>query len=385
MESNINNGEKGMNIFDICSQFGITAVAKKVISKGLINSSWEVTDKAGKTYIVQGINNNVFKDVDGLMDNITRVTNHIREKVLLEGGDTSREVLELIPNVDTGKNYINVNNKEYYRIYKCITNATTYDEANMQLLYQAGIGFGKFQKQLDDFPAESLTESIPNFHNTPKRFEAFEKKLEEVDFKTYSKAKAEIIKALKGYEYAKKIMEPLENGEIPTRVVHNDTKLNNVMLDNTTHKAVCVIDLDTIMPGSLLFDYGDAIRYCSNTGAEDEQDLSQVHLDPQKFMAFTHGFLQETHSSITTRELDLMAVAPAVLTYELALRFLTDYLDGNKYFKCDPARPEHNLERARAQLKLLDEFKANEKNMNKSIHHIFDMCEKNDTRIKGHC
>ena len=138
------------------------------------------------------------------------------------------------------------------------------------------------------------------------------------------------------------------------------------------------------MPGSLLFDYGDAIRYCANTGAEDEQDLSQVHLDPQKFMAFTHGFLQETHSSITPKELDLMAVAPAVLTYELALRFLTDYLDGNKYFKCDPARPEHNLERARAQLKLLDEFKINEKNMNKSIHQIFDMCEKSDTKIKSH-
>lgn len=372
-----------MNIFEICAQFGINIVAKKVISKGLINSSWEVTDKTGKTYVVQGINHNVFKDVDGLMDNITRVTDHIRRKVEQEGGDKSREVLELIPCVQTDKNYIKTEDNEYYRVYRCITSATTYDEASTQLLYQAGRGFGKFQKQLSDFPAETLSESIPNFHNTVKRFEAFEEKLKNVDSQTFYKAKDTIFQILKGYEYSKKIMEPLESGEIPTRVVHNDTKLNNVMLDNNTHKAVCVIDLDTIMPGSLLFDYGDAIRYCANTGAEDELNLKNVKVDPQKFMAFTHGFLKETYSSVTPKELELMSVAPTVLTYELALRFLTDYLDGNKYFKCDPARPEHNLERAKAQLKLFDEFKANEKNMSKSIHKIYDMC-KNTESTKSH-
>ena len=370
-----------MNVFEICKHFGITPVASKVISKGLINTSWEVADNNKNSYVVQGINTYVFKDVDGLMDNIARVTEHIRHKVEQEGGDVEREVLSLIPSDDTGLNYwVSPKDEGVYRVYKCITNASTYDEANTQLLFQAGVGFGKFQRQLSDFDAASLKESIPDFHNTIARYAAFREQLQSINFSTYKKAREEITQAIRLKEYASKIMEPLLSGKIPTRVVHNDTKLNNVMLDDSTHKSVCVIDLDTIMPGSILFDYGDAIRYCANTGAEDELNMDNIKLDPKKFMSFTHGFLSETASTITKEELDLMSNAPIVLTYELGLRFLTDYLNGNKYFKCDPARPDHNLERARAQFKLCNEFVKHEPDMNRSIHDIYNTVIKQENK-----
>jgi len=376
-----------MNIFKICAQFGIDALRSQVISKGLINNSWKITAIDGEAYIVQSINTNVFKNIDELMSNISKVTTHIKEKVESSGGDTSREVLQLIPCLgDEKKLYFkSEDDNQYFRVYKCIDNANTYDDASLQLLYQAGVGFGKFQQQLSDFPSDTLYESIPDFHNTIKRFETFEEKLDNLSFEEYTKARKEIIKTLKGYEYARKIMEPLSKKEIPQRVVHNDTKLNNVMLDDTDHHAVCVIDLDTIMPGSLLFDYGDAIRFCANTGAEDDQNLENVGIAPKKFVAFTHGFLSQTAERLTEKELSLMSIAPLVITYELSLRFLTDYLDGNTYFKTDPARPDHNLERARAQLKLFDEFKKHEPEMNRSINDIYKLClEQNLKHSGGH-
>lgn len=375
-----------MNIFQICKYFNITAKGNKVISKGLINNSWEVVDKSGDTYIVQEINANVFKNVDALMDNISRVTDHIRKQVEAEGGDVNREVLTLIPTNALDKNgkpkYYYTNGKQYYRAYKCIENATTYDQADDDLLFQAGVGFGKFQRMLSDFPADTLHESIKDFHNTPARYNTFEKKLDNLNFEFYHKAGKEIRAVLKGFEYVDKIMQPLRDKEIPTRVVHNDTKLNNVMLDNNTHEAVCVIDLDTIMPGSILFDYGDAIRYCVNTGAEDDPDLNNIGIDMKKFNSFTRGFLSQTASTLTPKELELMKSAPAVMTLELAIRFLSDYLDGNKYFKCDPNRPDHNLDRTKAQLKLYEEFRKHEKDMDKSIQKIYNECMRKSTPTK---
>lgn len=383
---NMKNQKRGtiMDIFQICNYFNINAKGNRVISKGLINNSWEIIDEKGESYIVQEINSNVFKDVDSLMDNISRVTQHVRKKVKSEGGDVNREGLTLMPTNSLDKNgkekYYYTNGTKYYRMYKCIKDASTYDQADEELLYQAGVGFGKFQRMLSDFPANTLHESIKDFHNTAERYNAFEKKLDYINIEYYHKAGKEIRTALKGFEYADKIMRPLREGKIPTRVVHNDTKLNNVMLDNKTHGAVCVIDLDTIMPGSILFDYGDAIRYCANNGAEDDRDLNNVSIDIKKFNAFTYGFLSQTASTLTNEELKLMCVAPAVLTYELGLRFLTDYLDGNKYFKCDPSRPDHNLERARAQFKLFEEFKKHEKDMDFSIHAIYNKCMKENAQ-----
>lgn len=369
-----------MNIFEICSKFKINAVAIKTIKQGIINNSWEVTDLVGDEYVVQEINSKIFDNIDSLMDNICRVTNHIKNKILLSGGDISREVLTIIP--FENQNYFSYvddkNVRHYYRAYKYVKNASTYDDADETLLYQAGVGFGRFQKQLADFKVDSLYESIPNFHNTIKRFETFEKVLDNISFETYNKTKTEIKEILKSYKYADVIMKPLLNGDIPKRVVHNDTKLNNVMLDDFTHQAICVIDLDTIMPGSLLFDYGDAIRYCANTGSEDDVNLDNIKFDFKKFVAFTYGFISQTYGDLTTNELNLLSKAPMVLTYELALRFLTDFLNGNIYFKCDPTRPNHNLERTKAQLKLLKEFEKNEDKMDKTIKFLYNKCLKDN-------
>jgi len=349
-----------MNAFKICSQFGIEIVAKKDIVKGLINNTSLVTDNKGKKYILQEINKNVFKDVDKLMNNIDLVTNYLREKIRQENGDPTTGTINLLKSRD-GKSYITTvdenNATHYYRMYNYIDNAASYDEANEELLYQAGVGFGRFQRQLSNFPADKLYESIPDFHNTVARYKQFTSALERCtndDKKsTVIKASPEISYALYKKNYAGLIMDALTNQQIPLRVVHNDTKLNNVMLDSVTHQPVCVIDLDTIMPGSLLFDYGDAIRHGANTGLEDDINLKNVKLDINKFKAFTNGFLKETANSLTKKELELLPQAPIVLAYELGLRFLTDYLDGNKYFRCDSSRPDHNLERARSQFKLM--------------------------------
>jgi len=350
-----------MNSFKIGGHFGIDVVAKKDIVKGLINNTCLVTAKNGKRYILQEINSNIFKNVDQLMNNIERVTDHIRRKNVMERSEMS--TLNIVKAGD--KNYATIEDEigkpHYYRMYEYIDNASSFDQANEELLYQAGVGFGDFQRQLADFPAEELYETIPDFHNTKARYQQFIDaykggEILHKDPNGMFKARKEIKYALDNQSYAGIIVDALESKKIPTRVVHNDTKLNNVMLDNNTQKPVCVIDLDTIMPGSLLYDYGDAIRYGANNGLEDDLDLDNVKLDMGKFKAFTDGFLKKTAQSLTTEELNLMSFAPIVLTYELGLRFLTDYLNGDKYFRCDSSRPDHNLERARAQFKLMDDM-----------------------------
>ena len=369
-----------MTITELCNEFGIIdLIGITTVETGLINSSISVVDKNHKRYLLQEINHHVFKDVDGMMNNIVAVTDHIRTKTIANGGDVERCTLKLKTSND-GKYYVSFNddkgNPHYFRMYDYIENASTYDEANETLLYEAGVGFGKFQKDLADFPAETLVESIKDFHNTQSRYTNFLNLIKKMELeKRYTELNEvyyEIQFAKKfGDLYANAIMGPLNSGEIPVRVVHNDTKLNNVMLDNNTHKAVCAIDLDTIMPGSMLFDYGDAIRYCANTGAEDDVNLSNVTMDMNKFKAFTEGYLSQTAESMTDKELDLMSLAPIVLSYELGLRFLTDYLDGNKYFKCDTTRPQHNLERARAQFTLMQDMLQKQNQMQNFINHCY--------------
>ena len=365
-----------MNSFNICSKFGLEIIAKKDITKGLINNTSLVTDRFGKKYILQEINHHVFKDVEGLMNNIDLVTEHIKKKTEQESSVCSTLSVIKTP---THRNYVMTTDESgkphYYRVYSYIDNASSYDEANEELLYQAGVGFGKFQRQLTDFPATKLVETIPHFHDTVSRFEDYMKSLNVVvnrrDYERVEIAKDAIQFAYKNKKLASVIMDPLTKREIPLRVVHNDTKLNNVMLDNTTHEPVCVIDLDTIMPGSLLFDYGDAIRYGCNSGQEDDANLNNIQLDLKKFQAFTNGFLKETCESITKKELALLPMAPVVLAYELGLRFLTDYLDGNKYFKCDSSRPLHNLDRATAQFKLAEDTLSKQKQMTDIIQTVY--------------
>lgn len=369
-----------MNTFNICANFGIETITAKEIKTGIINDTFVVTGKNGKKYILQEINNNVFKNVDGLMNNIEKVTNYLKEKIAQEGGDSKRETLTLIKNINNDKPYFKIKDdngvEHFFRMYEFIENASTYDEASEQYLFEAGKGFGKFQRQLDGFDASELIESIPNFHNTRKRLEAFLSSLDNAykqkDSEYIADAYSCIKYALKHADISNIIMDALETGKIPTRVVHNDTKLNNVMLDNDNNQALCVIDLDTIMPGTMLFDYGDAIRSGANAGLEDDVNLKNVYLDKSKFEAYTKGFVSEIAPIMTPEELKMLAQAPIVLTYELGLRFLTDYLDGNKYFKCDLTRPKHNLERAKAQFALTQDLIKNYSYMNQFTNEIYN-------------
>ena len=362
-----------MSIFNICSKFGIIAVAQKEITKGLINNTSLVCDTEGHTYILQEINSFVFKDIKGLMENIDNITKYLKLQLIKNGGDPTRETLSLIP---CGESLFyqqkdSDGKMHYYRMYKNIENAVTYDIASKDLLYKAGKGFGRFQKLLTNYPASTLNESIKDFHNTPKRLKDFEEILKRTNEQTLDQAENEIIYLLQNKKIASIITDALKSKTIPVRVSHNDTKLNNVMLDEKTGEALCVIDLDTIMAGSVLYDYGDAIRYSANLGTENDTTTENVGLDKEKFLAFTDGFLSELYDTLSANEIALLSKSVQVLTYELAIRFLSDYLQGNKYFKCDSKRPLHNLERARVQIKLLDELKKNEEYMNKEIEKIY--------------
>ena len=362
-----------MDLFELCAKFGIDATFVKAIDTGIINKTFLVEDKDHKKFILQEINNYVFSNVDELMNNIERVSNFINNKSY--ESDDSIQTLSIVKSEPVEYNYIHVFDEDYrehyFRMYNFIDNAVTFDQADTEHLYEAGVGFGNFQKQLDGFDAETLFETIPNFHNTPLRFEMFKHAQE----KALSENPERLKKAEKEIEFANQnasisgiIVDALSSGEIPVRVVHNDTKLNNVMFDKDTGKAVAIIDLDTVMPGSLLYDYGDAIRFISNTAPEDERDLDKIGFDFEKFDAFTSGYLKETFGILTPKELELMPQAPLVLTYELGIRFLADYLEGDKYFVCDPSRPDHNLERAKAQFRLLEIMKTLDLNSSKQLN-----------------
>ena len=354
-----------MQIQKLCKKFGVYVIAKKEIKKGIINSTMIVTDADNNKYIFQEINSGVFKDVEKLMDNIAKVSEHIHE--MHAKTKNSIDTYNLLKSGN--KFYITEKDEHgiphYFRMYKYISNASTYDEANEQLLFEAGVGFGSFQKLLNNFPAGELYETIPDFHNTRSRYNQFleaMQKAKQNNPERYKKAKWAIEFAQENKSIAGIIMDQLENNNLPIRVVHNDTKLNNVMLSDKNRKPVAVIDLDTVMPGSLLFDYGDAIRFCASTAPEDETNLKLIDVNFNKLQAFTKGYLKETANVITEKELEFMPEAPKVLAYELGLRFLTDYLNGDKYFKVNSSRVDHNLERAVAQFTLTDKLdKYNEK------------------------
>ena len=355
----------------ICGAFGVELFAQKDIKKGIINSTKLITDRRGNQYILQEINNNVFKNIEKLMQNIASVSEYIHK--MHKKSRKNIDTLQLLK-TNTNAYYLvekDENNKpHYFRMYKYIANANTYDEGNEQLLYAAGIGFGNFQKSLQNFPAKTLNETIYNFHNTPYRYKkllAAVEKAKTTNPERYKKAQPAIKFAVQNSNIAPTITNALKNKALPIRVVHNDTKLNNVVLSNRKNKPVAVIDLDTVMPGSLLYDYGDAIRFCANTTSEDETNVKLIDVDMKKLKAFTSGFLKETHAILTENEFAIMPYAPKVLAYELGIRFLTDYLAGDKYFKVNSSRPDHNLERATAQFTLTQKFKQYENDIQQII------------------
>ncbi len=349
---------------EILSNFAIEQ-AVDTYGNGHINDTYIVHSKPN--YILQRINTKTFKDPDALMENIQGVTEFLREKIKAEGGDPERETLSLIYTMD-GKPYYRYNNDECYRMYKFIDHAKSYDAVdNPMQLYHAAKAFGKFQNMLADYPAEKLHETIVNFHNTRVRFENFKKAVEDNLAGRLDEVADEVKFVLDREADCSVIVDALADGSIPLRVTHNDTKLNNVMLDEVTGEGVCVIDLDTVMPGSLLYDYGDALRFGGSSGAEDEKDLSKIWFDIEKFEYFTRGFI-EALPSITEKELELLPFSIKLMTFECGSRFLADYLNGDTYFKTH--YPTHNLDRCRTQFKLVADIEAKMDELNAIVKKI---------------
>ena len=350
-------------IMEIASHFRFepVPVSCKELRSGNVNVTYRLdvdpADKS-KSYILQRINTVAFKDPDSLMENIRLVTRYIKDAYIAKGQDPARRVLDFIDAAegDTENGTLLYRDAEdsCWRAYRYVDDVTAYDRIeSADLFREAGRGFGEFQTMLSAFPAEQLTETIVGFHNTPARYEVFLAKVAEDPAGRVASLSDEIAFFKSREGLMRGIVDRLADGTLPLRVTHNDTKLNNVLLDNATGKALCVIDLDTVRPGSSLYDYGDAVRYGACTAAEDEPDTSKIGFDMELFRAFTEGFVSTTAGSLTDTEIRLLPLGIAVITCELAMRFLTDYIDGDKYFKINC--PDHNLVRARAQMKLLCE------------------------------
>jgi len=324
---------------------------------GHINDTYIATftsNGSTRRYIIQRINHHVFQDPVGLMSNIEAVTSHLRRKINSIGGDPERETLTLIPTID-GNSFIQTKENEFWRGYLFINNARTYESIeNLDHVYHAAAAFGNFQKLLSDYPSGNLIETIPDFHNTRKRFETFTEAVEKDEYNRGHLSKEEIEFVMQRVNDTSVLVEKLENGELPERITHNDTKFNNVMIDNDTGTGVCVIDLDTVMPGLSLYDFGDAIRTLANPAAEDEVDLSLVNFDLEVYGLYTHGYLDAVGSELTSEEKDHLAFSAILMTLECGMRFLTDHLQGDKYFKIH--RRNHNLDRCRTQFKLVSDM-----------------------------
>ncbi len=314
-------------------------------------ATFQNTDGAVQRYTLQRINHNVFQTPEKLMNNIQKVTAYLREKIAATGGDPARETLTLVHTTE-GKTFYTTPAGDYWRVYIFIENTQTYEEIqSLDHAYNVSRAFGRFQNLLRDFPAEELHETIPNFHHTPKRFEAF---LDAVEKDTQERVRfageeIEFVKARA--ENAPVLVDLIRQGELPLRVTHNDTKFNNVLIDNKTGEGVCVVDLDTVMPGSSLYDFGDSVRSGANPAAEGESDLSKVEIDLERFEGFVHGYLDATRDFLTPLEIDLLPFSAKLMTVECGMRFLTDYLQGDVYFKID--HESHNLDRARTQFKIV--------------------------------
>lgn len=340
---------------------------------GHINSTFKVECKNGdktKRYILQRINSNIFPDTDALTENIENVTEFLKEKIVKRGGDVLRETLSLVPTVE-GKNYYTDKDGEKWRSYLFIEDTVCYEKIEKpEDFYNCGYAFGNFQNLLADFPAEKLYEVIPNFHNTPVRYENF-KKAVEADVCDRAKSVVEEITFV--YDRAKdmsSLTDMLKKGEIPLRVTHNDTKLNNCMFDKKTGKTICVIDLDTVMPGLRAYDYGDSIRFGATTGAEDEPDLSKVNFSLPLFESYTKGFIKACGESMDDKEALSLPIGAKIMTLECGMRFLTDYLEGDTYFKT--TRENHNLDRCRTQFKLVSDMEKQWEKMNEIVMREFE-------------
>ena len=356
------------NAETIARQFQIPGdlIAATPYGSGHINDTYcVVSDHAGATVrsIVQRINRNIFKDPVALMENIERVTTHLSAQVSSDP-DRDRRVLALIRSREGHPFHID-SDDTYWRAYRFIERAKTYDAVESpEQAFEAARAFGRFQRLLADLPNPRLHDTIPDFHNTPKRFAALQQAIAADGASRAKLAKPEIDFALgRG-----SIVAVLLNAHLPERVTHNDTKFNNVMLDDDTGEGICVIDLDTVMPGLALYDFGDMVRTTTSPTNEDEPDLSKVAMQFPMFEALVRGYLSEAGSFLTKEEKHHLAFSSKLITFEQGIRFLTDYLAGDPYYKVH--REGHNLDRCRTQFKLVESIEAQEDRMNRLVHSV---------------
>ena len=328
---------------------------------GHINHTYKIGTDTGREYILQKINKYVFKDPVKVMINASAVTNHIRKKV-----DDPRMVLHFIPTL-RGKYCYRDSDGEFWRMYDFVGGFCLDTPDSNEDFYQSALAFGRFQHLLSDFPADKLYETIPEFHNTIDRYRQLKDSIKYDNVGRVAEAQKEIAFALAQEERCSILQHMRETGEIPLRITHNDTKLNNVLLDKKTRKSLCVLDLDTVMPGLSAFDFGDSIRFGAATAAEDEKDLSKMEMDLHLFEIYTRGFL-EAATNLTEAEIQALPMGAYTMTLECASRFLKDYLDGDVYFKVD--YPDHNLVRARTQIKLVADMEKKMDQMNAIVARV---------------
>lgn len=330
---------------------------------GHINDTFLVD--AGTRYILQRMNRNIFAKPMEVMENILGVTSFLKEKIRKAGGDARRETLTVVLTLDEEPAYRDAYG-DYWRMYDMIEGAMCYDQVESERdFYESAKAFGNFGYLLSDYPAETLHETIPGFHDTRARFEVFQRAVEADVCNRAGETAAEIRFYREREDIAGVLGQMQAEGRLPLRVTHNDTKLNNIMMDKKTGRGICVIDLDTVMPGLAVHDFGDSIRFGASTGAEDERDLSKVGLDLHLFGLYTGGFLEGSQGSLTEAEIAMLPMGAKVMTYECGLRFLTDYLQGDTYFKTH--REGQNLDRCRTQMKLVADMEANWKEMEQIV------------------
>lgn len=351
-------------INELLSQFPFKGELKNLqpVNEGLINTTY-LAQFSDKEYIVQKINTNVFKNPDELMSNIFSVTEYLTDMLVSNGESPERQTLHFLRTKD-GSPYFEASDGSCWRSYEYIDKCYTLNgKCSDDEIYEAAKGFGNFQYCLRDYNGESLFETIKDFHFTPQRYDNLCRSIEKdaVGRAEYVKDEIDFLLSLK--EETSVVSDLLSKGELPLRVTHNDTKINNVLFDSASKKAICVIDLDTIMPGSSLYDFGDGVRTSAATANEDIADYSKMGIDLDIYSAYVSGYLDGTKGSLTAKEIELLPFSVKLMTMEVAMRFLSDYLDGDVYFKI--SHPEHNLERTRAQIQLVKDIEAKMEKMNK--------------------
>ena len=361
------------DIVEVCRHFNIMGepVSQGVFTDGHINSTLLLEfneDGEAKKYLIQGVNTHVFKNPKELMENIVSVTSFLKKKIEENGGNAERETLTFLQ-ADTGDYYF-YSGEKCWRIYKFIDNSHTTNKIENKAHFEtAGRSFGNFQKHLADYPMETLHETIKDFHNTPKRFDNLEASIKNNLAGRADSVKADIEFAMARRPEAGRLLDLHAQGRIPLRVTHNDTKLNNILFDDETNEGICVIDLDTIMPGFSLYDFGDAIRFGGNTTREDDDNLDNVQISLELFESYAEGFLSASAKALTIDEVENLAFSAMLMTLECGIRFLADYLDGDIYFRTH--YPEHNLIRARNQFKLVYEIEQHMDEMNEIVMNIY--------------